>query len=102
MPKRGRRQRILDEYEGFYPPVHRGVDGPTNNLCSTLLPSPHFAVSTFRLLNSHDWVESCLMLITFSGQMSGFVVGLVPWLKSLIIGNGAPLKVIQDSLQLMG
>ncbi|GJN34590.1 hypothetical protein PR202_gb23267 [Eleusine coracana subsp. coracana] len=34
--------------------------------------------------------------------MSGFVVGLVPWLKSLIIGDGAPLKVIQDSFQLMG
>ncbi|KAG8050344.1 hypothetical protein GUJ93_ZPchr0009g1832 [Zizania palustris] len=34
--------------------------------------------------------------------MLGFVVGLVPWLKSLVVGDGAPLRVIQESLQLMG
>ncbi|CAM0952985.1 unnamed protein product [Alopecurus aequalis] len=34
--------------------------------------------------------------------MIGFVVGLVPWWKSLLIGDGAPLRVIQDSLELMG
>jgi hypothetical protein len=39
---------------------------------------------------------------TFLDQLIGFVVGLVPWLKSLMIGDGAPLKVLQDSLQLMG
>ncbi|KAG0457378.1 hypothetical protein HPP92_022535 [Vanilla planifolia] len=34
--------------------------------------------------------------------MAGFVVGAIPWLKSLIIGNNAPLRVIQDSAVLLG
>lgn len=34
--------------------------------------------------------------------MVGFVVGAIPWLKSLIIGGSAPLRVIQDSLELLG
>jgi hypothetical protein len=42
------------------------------------------------------------MVLFTSWQIIGFVVGLVPWLKSLLIGDGAPLKVIQDSLELMG
>lgn len=32
----------------------------------------------------------------------GFVVGVIPWLKSLIIGSTAPLRVIQDSISLLG
>lgn len=32
----------------------------------------------------------------------GFVVGVIPWLKSLIIGANAPLRVIQDSITLLG
>lgn len=32
----------------------------------------------------------------------GFVVGVIPWLKSLIIGANAPLRVIQDSIALLG
>ncbi|KAK3129485.1 hypothetical protein QOZ80_6BG0480490 [Eleusine coracana subsp. coracana] len=49
----------------------------------------------------HQFIEELMAPPTISA-MSGFVVGLVPWLKSLIIGDGAPLKVIQDSFQLMG
>ncbi|KAL6844935.1 hypothetical protein ACP4OV_025594 [Aristida adscensionis] len=49
----------------------------------------------------HQFIEELMAPPTISA-MIGFVVGLVPWLKSLIIGDGAPLKVIQDSLQLMG
>ncbi|KAJ6809714.1 protein PIN-LIKES 7-like [Iris pallida] len=36
------------------------------------------------------------------GAIFGFVVGVIPWLKSLIIGDAAPLRVIQDSLILLG
>ena len=32
----------------------------------------------------------------------GFVFGAVPWLKSLIIGDSAPLRVIQDSVTQLG
>jgi hypothetical protein len=49
----------------------------------------------------HQFIEELMAPPTISA-MTGFVVGLVPWLKSLIIGSGAPLKVVQDSLQLMG
>ncbi|XP_020674585.1 protein PIN-LIKES 7-like [Dendrobium catenatum] len=34
--------------------------------------------------------------------MTGFIVGAIPWLKSLIIGRTAPLRVIQDSLAMLG
>ncbi|MCL7035207.1 hypothetical protein MKW94_018200 [Papaver nudicaule] len=36
------------------------------------------------------------------GSILGFLFGATPWLKSLIIGEGAPLRVIQDSVQLLG
>ncbi|KAL5678366.1 hypothetical protein ACJX0J_014497, partial [Zea mays] len=49
----------------------------------------------------HQFIEELMAPRTISAII-GFVVGLVPWLKSLIVGDGAPLKVIQDSLQLMG
>ncbi|KAF5958145.1 hypothetical protein HYC85_005370 [Camellia sinensis] len=32
----------------------------------------------------------------------GFFFGAVPWLKNLIIGDNAPLRVIQDSIKLLG
>ncbi|KAF7074235.1 hypothetical protein CFC21_079136 [Triticum aestivum] len=49
----------------------------------------------------HQLVQELMTPPTISAII-GFVVGLVPWLKSLIIGDGAPLRVIQDSLDLMG
>lgn len=49
----------------------------------------------------HQVIEELMAPPTVSAII-GFVVGLVPWLKSLVIGDGAPLRVIQDSLQLMG
>ncbi|PWA62867.1 auxin efflux carrier family protein [Artemisia annua] len=35
-------------------------------------------------------------------QIAGFVFGAVPWLKNLLIGDDAPLRVIQDSITLLG
>ncbi|WOL05325.1 protein PIN-LIKES 7-like [Canna indica] len=32
----------------------------------------------------------------------GFIVGATPWLKSLFIGSTAPMKVVEDSVQLLG
>ncbi|XP_051116217.1 protein PIN-LIKES 7-like [Andrographis paniculata] len=32
----------------------------------------------------------------------GFIVGAVSWLRNLIIGSGAPLRVIDDSITLLG
>ncbi|KAL7610038.1 hypothetical protein Lser_V15G12186 [Lactuca serriola] len=36
------------------------------------------------------------------GAIAGFIFGAVPWLKKLLIGDEAPLRVIQDSIALLG
>ena len=38
----------------------------------------------------------------FHDQFLGFLYGGVKWIRNLIIGHDAPLKVIQDSIQLLG
>lgn len=35
-------------------------------------------------------------------QIVGLIVGAVTWLRNLMVGEGAPLRVIQDSIQLLG
>ena len=35
-------------------------------------------------------------------QLVGLIVGAVPWLKSLIIGDNAPFRVVEDSIELLG
>ncbi|URE42882.1 Membrane transport protein [Musa troglodytarum] len=49
----------------------------------------------------HKIVEELLAPPT-AAAIVGFVVGAVPWLKSLFIGSSAPLKVVQDSMKLLG
>ncbi|WVZ65798.1 hypothetical protein U9M48_015104 [Paspalum notatum var. saurae] len=49
----------------------------------------------------HQFIEELMAPPTIAAII-GFVVGLVPWLRSLVIGDGAPFEVVQDSLQLMG
>ncbi|KAJ3689194.1 hypothetical protein LUZ61_018358 [Rhynchospora tenuis] len=46
-------------------------------------------------------IEELLEPPTISAIL-GFIVGVIPWLKSLIIGEHAPLHVIQETLQLLG
>ncbi|KAF5958144.1 hypothetical protein HYC85_005369 [Camellia sinensis] len=36
------------------------------------------------------------------GAILGFFCGAVPWVKNLLIGDNAPLRVIQDSIKLLG
>ncbi|XVF18166.1 hypothetical protein REPUB_Repub10bG0189000 [Reevesia pubescens] len=36
------------------------------------------------------------------GAILGFIFGATAWLRNLIIGEGAPLRVIQDSIKLLG
>ena len=36
------------------------------------------------------------------GAVLGLIVGAVPWLKSAFVGNNAPLRVVDDSLKLLG
>ncbi|KAH0974518.1 hypothetical protein GBA52_016417 [Prunus armeniaca] len=37
-----------------------------------------------------------------TGAMVGFVIGLIPQIRKLLIGDGAPLRVVQDTASLLG
>ncbi|XP_016651197.1 PREDICTED: uncharacterized transporter YBR287W-like isoform X2 [Prunus mume] len=37
-----------------------------------------------------------------TGAMVGFVIGLIPPIRKLLIGDGAPLRVVQDTASLLG
>ncbi|KAJ0974506.1 hypothetical protein J5N97_016471 [Dioscorea zingiberensis] len=49
----------------------------------------------------HQLVKE-LMTPPIISAIAGFITGVIPWLKSLIIGTNAPLKVLQDSIALLG
>lgn len=35
-------------------------------------------------------------------QIVGFIFGAITWMRKLVIGDDAPLRVIQDSVKLLG
>ena len=43
-----------------------------------------------------------VMIKIFFMQIVGFIVGVVPWLRRLMIGSNAPLHVIEDSASMLG
>ncbi|KMT09334.1 hypothetical protein BVRB_6g134290 [Beta vulgaris subsp. vulgaris] len=43
-----------------------------------------------------------LLAPTTIGSVIGFVIGVVPLLKKLLVGNGAPLRVIYSSSEILG
>lgn len=49
----------------------------------------------------HQILEELLAPPTLAAII-GFIFGAIPWLKNLIIGESAPLRVIQDSIELLG
>ncbi|KAK2999538.1 hypothetical protein RJ639_023328 [Escallonia herrerae] len=49
----------------------------------------------------HQILEELLAPPTV-GAIVGFIIGAVPWLRKLIIGDDAPLRVIQDCFELLG
>uniref|UniRef100_A0ACD5Y087 Uncharacterized protein n=1 Tax=Avena sativa TaxID=4498 RepID=A0ACD5Y087_AVESA len=50
---------------------------------------------------AHQIVEELTAPPTVSAVL-GFIVGVVPWLKFTFVGDGAPLRVVQDSVKLLG
>lgn len=50
---------------------------------------------------AHTFLEE-LMAPPTLGAILGFLFGSVTWLKGLVIGDAAPLRVIQDSIKLLG
>ncbi|KAI6700267.1 hypothetical protein NL676_014591 [Syzygium grande] len=49
----------------------------------------------------HTIVEELMAPPTLA-TILGFIFGAISWLRKLIIGNSAPLRVIQDSIKLLG
>ncbi|XVF62325.1 hypothetical protein PTKIN_Ptkin08bG0208200 [Pterospermum kingtungense] len=49
----------------------------------------------------HQILEELLAPPTL-GAILGFIFGSISWLRNLIIGEGAPLRVFQDSIKLLG
>lgn len=49
----------------------------------------------------HQLLEELLAPPTLAAIV-GFIFGAVVWLRNLIIGDGAPLRVIQDSIEILG
>ncbi|RWW60183.1 hypothetical protein BHE74_00032832 [Ensete ventricosum] len=49
----------------------------------------------------HNIVDE-LMAPPTVAAITGFVVGAIPWLKSLFIGASAPLRVVESSIKLLG
>jgi hypothetical protein len=43
-----------------------------------------------------------IMIKILFTQIVGFIVGVVPKLRSLMIGSNAPLHVIEDSASMLG
>ncbi|KAE8010763.1 hypothetical protein FH972_007099 [Carpinus fangiana] len=49
----------------------------------------------------HQVLEEILAPPTLAAIL-GLIVGAVTWLRNIMVGDGAPLRVIQDSIQLLG
>nr|DAD46523.1 TPA_asm: hypothetical protein HUJ06_016460 [Nelumbo nucifera] len=49
----------------------------------------------------HQILEELMTPPTIAAIL-GFIFGATPWLKNLLIGESAPLRVIQDSIKLLG
>ncbi|XP_043712851.1 protein PIN-LIKES 7-like [Telopea speciosissima] len=47
-------------------------------------------------------IEEELMAPPTIAALVGFIFGCVPWLKNLLVGKTAPLRLIQDSIKLLG
>ncbi|KAJ0968866.1 hypothetical protein J5N97_021743 [Dioscorea zingiberensis] len=60
---------------------------------------PHFIEKVKGTL--HQLIEE-LASPPMAAVIIGFIVGVIPSLKSLIFGSNAPLRVLQDSLKLLG
>ncbi|KAK6258068.1 hypothetical protein SCA6_012542 [Theobroma cacao] len=58
-----------------------------------------FWIKVVRFL--HQLLEE-LMAPPTLGAILGFIFGATTWLRNLTIGEGAPLRVIQDSIKLLG
>jgi hypothetical protein len=88
---------IQDQTSCTSSPDSGGAFGTPNTSCCEF--SQHFN----HLLNKKV-LEALVYLACFLvyDQIVGLIVGAVTWLRNIMVGDGAPLRVIQDSIQLLG
>ncbi|XP_020575090.1 protein PIN-LIKES 7-like [Phalaenopsis equestris] len=88
-------------------PSTKSVDGYSDQMIlKPLLSDEKLSSSSVSFMKKivgvvHQTVEE-LMEPPNIAAMVGFVVGAIPWLKSLMIGESAPLRVIEDSIKMLG
>lgn len=46
--------------------------------------------------------KNLLVFFLVCKQMVGLVIGVVPQFRKLLVGNNAPLRVVQDSIVMLG
>ncbi|XP_044469796.1 protein PIN-LIKES 7-like [Mangifera indica] len=65
--------------------------------------SPHQDKSSWKKILEffHNILEELMAPPTIAAII-GFIFGAITWLRNLIIGDGAPLRVIQDSIKILG
>ncbi|KAL4027259.1 hypothetical protein IC575_015722 [Cucumis melo] len=61
--------------------------------------SPSVWAKTLEFMHS---IMEELMAPPSLGAIVGFIFGAVAWLRNLVVGDNAPFRVIQDSVQLLG
>lgn len=82
---------------GNFPSTRREAIGTSNRCCSELfiqylkLHCPYLCNAT--------WIKTSL---SYKFQILGLIFGAVTWFRNLIIGENAPLRVVHDSIELLG
>ncbi|XP_008804451.2 protein PIN-LIKES 7-like [Phoenix dactylifera] len=92
--------------DSLLPPAKSMEETAENQIAAPLLSSGNLSgnkVSFWEKLKKtmYQIVEELMAPPTLAAII-GFIVGAITWLKSLIIGEQAPLRVIQDSLEILG
>ncbi|XAR73669.1 hypothetical protein NMG60_11007717 [Bertholletia excelsa] len=97
----------VEEYVAIAVPPTKSIEEDTVSQAIV----PQLSASKMEKMNASCWgnllvflhqiLEELLSPPTLAAII-GFIFGAVPWLKNLIIGDNAPLRVIQDSIKLLG
>ncbi|XP_009420836.2 protein PIN-LIKES 7-like [Musa acuminata AAA Group] len=105
--RRGNDQRVSTDQENMLSlPVEVMEEMAENQIDIPLLPNGSLhgeKVNSWDKMKEtlHSIVEELLAPPTVASIM-GVIVGATPWLKSLFAGSSAPLRVVEDTVKLLG
>lgn len=84
----------------------KSVEDPENqeNISQEASPKPKAGKASFwvKVVGFLHQIMEELMAPPTIGAILGFIFGTISWLRNIIIGEGAPLQVLQDSIKLLG